>query len=141
MSDGQSLKQVINDVKVTKLIKAKLNFIASIFKQRLTIEENSIELPSNKKTQKLSKDQIHQAGMRAFEDLLEDYGDVLEALAEHYKRIALTSIYIFLRLNGFRLVASNKETFKYMIDLAEGKISQKDLANWLILNSRPEQAL
>lgn len=77
------LTQVINDVEKTNLIKAKLNFIASIFKQRLTIEEDSIELPSHKKTQKLSKEQIHQAGMRAFEDLLEDYGDVLEALAKH----------------------------------------------------------
>jgi death-on-curing protein len=57
------------------------------------------------------------------------------------KRIALASVYVFLRLNGFRLVASKTETFNYMIDLAEGKISQEDLANWLRLNSRPEQAL
>ncbi len=57
------------------------------------------------------------------------------------KRIALTSVYIFLRLNGFRLVAPKKETFNYMIDLAEAKINQEDLANWLRLNSQPEQAL
>jgi death-on-curing protein len=57
------------------------------------------------------------------------------------KRIALTSIYVFLYLNEFRLVASKEETFNYIIDLAEGIISQEDLANWLRLNSRPEQAL
>ncbi len=79
----ERLKQLVNNTDVTNYRKEKLNFIASIFKQRLTIEEETIELPSIKKTRNLSKEQIHQAGMRAFENLLEDYGDVLEALAEH----------------------------------------------------------
>jgi death-on-curing protein len=57
------------------------------------------------------------------------------------KRIALTAVYVFLRLNRFRLIASEKETFNYMVGLAEGGINQEDFANWLRLNSRPEQAL
>ncbi len=57
------------------------------------------------------------------------------------KRTALTAVYIFLRLNSFRLIASKEETFNYIVDLTEGKINQEDFADWLRLNSRPEQAL
>jgi hypothetical protein len=77
------LKQLMDDTENVNIEKAILNFIASIFRQGVTAEEEALDFSGNKNAKKLSEEQIHKAGMKAFEELLEDYGDVVEALAEH----------------------------------------------------------
>jgi death-on-curing protein len=47
------------------------------------------------------------------------------------KRSALVSIYTFLYVNGYRLKAHRKSLFAVIIDLANGKIEKKALANYL----------
>jgi death-on-curing protein len=53
------------------------------------------------------------------------------------KRIALVAMDVFLQRNGFEIVASEKETYKIMVQLSSGKLSKKDLAKWLEKNTSP----
>ncbi len=52
------------------------------------------------------------------------------------KRIAFLSAALFLRLNGFRLIANQEEATFSMLDLAASKISEEDYALFLRQNSQ-----
>lgn len=47
------------------------------------------------------------------------------------KRTALTAMYTFLYVNGYRLQADKKSLFAIIIDLANGKVEKKELAAYL----------
>ncbi len=72
-------------------------------------------------------------------DLAAAYG---YGLAKNYcfvdgnKRIALTVIDVFLRLNGYKLVAPEAEAVIMMLSLVEGVENQETLARWIELNSQ-----
>ena len=53
------------------------------------------------------------------------------------KRIALVAMDVFLQRNGLEIVASEKETYKMMIQLSSGGFSKKDLTTWLENNTSP----
>ena len=53
------------------------------------------------------------------------------------KRIALVAMDVFLQRNGLEIVASEKETYKMMIQLFSGGFSKKDLTTWLENNTSP----
>jgi len=42
---------------------------------------------------------------------------------------------VFLQRNGLEIVASEKETYKIMIQLSAGSLSKKDLITWLENNT------
>lgn len=52
------------------------------------------------------------------------------------KRIALAIIDVFLRLNGYKLVAPESEAVVMMISLVEGVENQESLAAWIAKNSQ-----
>ena len=52
------------------------------------------------------------------------------------KRITLTVIDVFLRLNGYKLVAPEAEAVIMLLGLVEGVENQDTLANWIELNSQ-----
>ncbi|HVF58535.1 MAG TPA: type II toxin-antitoxin system death-on-curing family toxin [Thermoanaerobaculia bacterium] len=52
------------------------------------------------------------------------------------KRIALAAALTFLELHGLRLDAPKPETFRTMIELASGGLSEAELASWLGANCR-----
>ena len=47
------------------------------------------------------------------------------------KRTALVASFTFLALNGYEVNAPEAETVLAFVDLASGKLSEKDLARWL----------
>ena len=47
------------------------------------------------------------------------------------KRIALVTMDIFLQRNGYEIVASEKKTYKIMMQLSSGKLPKQDLTAWL----------
>jgi death-on-curing protein len=47
------------------------------------------------------------------------------------KRIALVAMDIFLQRNGFEIIASEKDIFNLIMELASGNLSKESLANWL----------
>lgn len=47
------------------------------------------------------------------------------------KRIAFQTMYVFLGLNGWRLVAEEPEVVRVMVDVAAGAMSETDLAAWV----------
>jgi len=51
------------------------------------------------------------------------------------KRIALVTMDVFLQRNDLEIVASEKETYKIMIQLSAGSLSKKDLITWLENNT------
>ena len=51
------------------------------------------------------------------------------------KRIAFVAIAVFLLRNGYELIATEVEAVDIMINLAQGNISQSELAFWLTHNS------
>lgn len=52
------------------------------------------------------------------------------------KRVALTVIDVFLRLNGYKLVAPETEAVIMMSSLAAGIENQATLADWITLNTQ-----
>ncbi|MHA1568713.1 MAG: type II toxin-antitoxin system death-on-curing family toxin [Alphaproteobacteria bacterium] len=53
------------------------------------------------------------------------------------KRTGLMAAYMFLRLNGYRLVASEVEAAVAFQDLAAGEIDEAMLAKWIEANAEP----
>lgn len=53
------------------------------------------------------------------------------------KRSALMAAYIFLRINGFTLSASEVEAVAMISDLAAGEINEDELSTWIESNSLP----
>jgi death on curing protein len=53
------------------------------------------------------------------------------------KRTAFMTAYVFLRLNGQILAASEIEATTNMLDLASNAIDESAFANWLRRNTRP----
>ncbi len=51
------------------------------------------------------------------------------------KRVALMTMYVFLKLNGLELTASEADAVVTMLELAAGNLSEHDLAQWLKENS------
>ena len=47
------------------------------------------------------------------------------------KRIALVTMDVFLQRNGYEIVASEKETYKIMMQLSSGELTKQDLTVWL----------
>src|SRR5437870_13621095 len=50
------------------------------------------------------------------------------------KRIAFMTMYVFLFRNGWELDAEEKQAYAMIIELAEGKLTKKQLAQWLKAN-------
>lgn len=53
------------------------------------------------------------------------------------KRIALVAMDTFLQKNGFEIIAPEKETYKMMIKLSDGKLTKNELTSWLENNTSP----
>jgi death-on-curing protein len=53
------------------------------------------------------------------------------------KRISLAIIDVFLRMNGFELVAAETEAVDVILRLAAGQLTEDDLAQWIEANSQP----
>lgn len=51
------------------------------------------------------------------------------------KRVALMTVFIFLEMNGWRLVATEVDAVDAMVRLAAGSMSEKELADWIRMNS------
>src|SRR2546423_755987 len=51
------------------------------------------------------------------------------------KRTALVVSLGFLRVNGYRVVSSPEETYSMFYGLAEGRVSEDDLAQWFTSHS------
>jgi death-on-curing protein len=56
------------------------------------------------------------------------------------KRTAFLAAYLFLRLNGWRLVAAQPDSVEAMLRLADGTWAETAFADWLRSNARPEVA-
>ena len=50
------------------------------------------------------------------------------------KRITLVAMDTFLQKNGYEILASEKDVYKIMIELASGDITKADLTDWLEAN-------
>lgn len=51
------------------------------------------------------------------------------------KRVALAAADIFLQINGHALTAPEPEAVNIILELAEGQLSQEELAQWIAANS------
>ncbi|MEQ9105731.1 MAG: type II toxin-antitoxin system death-on-curing family toxin [Rhodothermales bacterium] len=47
------------------------------------------------------------------------------------KRVAFMAMYVFLRINGIRLVAPEPDAVRVMLDVATGALDERTLAAWL----------
>lgn len=53
------------------------------------------------------------------------------------KRVAFQAMYVFLGLNGWRIVAEEPEVVRLMLDVASGATDQDGLADWLRAHIEP----
>ncbi len=56
------------------------------------------------------------------------------------KRMALVCIYVFLGLNGLYLDAREEDAYEKMMSLAEGRLAEAELAQWIRGNTSPRNA-
>jgi death-on-curing protein len=66
--------------------------------------------------------------------LAADYGFGLTSnlpYADGNKRVALMAMYVFLAVNGRRLVAPEAEAALVVLDVARGRLGEAELAAWL----------
>ena len=54
------------------------------------------------------------------------------------KRTGFLAAYLFLRLNGWRLAASQDDAVRTVLALAAGEMPEPDFARWLQANARPD---
>ncbi len=47
------------------------------------------------------------------------------------KRAGFLSTFAFLKINGYNLKATNEETYPFLIEVAEGRKTKEDLANFI----------
>ena len=59
------------------------------------------------------------------------------AFVDGNKRIAFIAAALFLRLNGFRLVADQAEATLVMLSVASGAFSEGELADWIRKHVKP----
>ena len=59
------------------------------------------------------------------------------AFIDGNKRIAFLAMFVFLGLNGYRLIATEPEVVKLMLDVASGKCDENELAKWLRCHCHP----
>ena len=60
--------------------------------------------------------------------------------ADGNKRVALMAIYVFLAVNGRRLVAPEAEAALVVLDVARGRLGAAELAAWVRRQTRPVKA-
>ncbi len=53
------------------------------------------------------------------------------------KRTGFEAMRLMLRINGFDVHASEKKKFDFVLEIAEGKLCEEDIANWLENQIRP----
>jgi death-on-curing protein len=58
------------------------------------------------------------------------------AFVDGNKRIAFLAMFVFLGLNGYRLVATEHEVVMLMLEVAGGKYTENNLAEWLRRHSQ-----
>lgn len=51
------------------------------------------------------------------------------------KRISLVAMDIFLQRNDYEIIASERETYKIILQLSTGDLSKEELASWLQKNT------
>jgi death-on-curing protein len=60
--------------------------------------------------------------------------------ADGNKRVALMAMYVFLAVNGRRLVAPEAEAALVVLDVARGRLGEAELAAWVRRRTRPVTA-
>lgn len=76
-------------------------------------------------------------GQDLYPDLFSKSAALLESLIGNHafvdgnKRTAITSAGLFLRLNGYRLTASNQDLEGFTLQCAQGLVSREHLVEWL----------
>jgi len=60
--------------------------------------------------------------------------------ADGNKRVALLAMYVFLAVNGRRLVAPEVEATLVVLDVARGRLGEAELAAWVRRQTRPVKA-
>jgi death on curing protein len=71
-------------------------------------------------------------------DLAASYGFGLarnHPFVDGNKRVAFQAMYVFLGLNGFRIVAEEPEVVRLILALASGDLPESELAVWLRLHT------
>jgi len=85
----------------------------------------------------LSQAQVTMNGEYLHQDIIEmaaAYGFHLckaHAFIDGNKRIALVAMDTFLQLNGWELMAGEKETYVIMLQLAAGGLTKQELTKWI----------
>jgi len=85
----------------------------------------------------LSQVQMTMNGEYLHQDIFEmaaAYGFHLcnnHAFVDGNKRIALVAMDTFLQLNGWELIAGEKETYVIMLQLAAGGLTKQELTEWI----------
>jgi death-on-curing protein len=83
---------------------------------------------------------LHYVPETPLSELAASYGFGLaknHAFLDGNKRIALAVINTFLQVNGVTLTASELEATHFIVELAAGNLTEKELAAWIGKNSAP----
>jgi len=81
----------------------------------------------------------YQSDVELFE-LAAAYGFALannHPFVDGNKRVAFQAMYVFLGLNGLRIMASEEAVVSLMLSVASGELDEESLTSWLKVNTVP----
>ncbi|MFH2102526.1 MAG: type II toxin-antitoxin system death-on-curing family toxin [Chloroflexota bacterium] len=89
----------------------------------------------------LARPQASFDGKDLYPDLAAKAAALLESLVNNHpfvdgnKRTGITAAGLFLRINGWRLTASNQDLERFTLQVAQGSLDLATIAGWLRTNS------
>jgi death-on-curing protein len=86
-----------------------------------------------------AQNRFHYEGVSEIAELAATYGVAIAAnhpFVDGNKRAAFQCAALFLRLNGWRLVADRVDATRAVVGLAAGDLDQSGFADWVRANSR-----
>ena len=90
----------------------------------------------------VSRPQASFEGQDLYPDLYHKAAALLESLVNNHpfvdgnKRTGFTSAAMFLKINGFSLIASNQEVESFVLSIASGEGSVETITDWLKTHSK-----
>lgn len=93
--------------------------------------ESALDRPRNR---------FHYQSAVGLHGLADAYGFALannHPFVDGNKRVAFQAMYVFLGLNGLRIVASEEAVVSLMLSVASGELDEERLTSWLEANTAP----
>jgi len=120
-----------------------LEQVLAIHKESIKRFGGSLEIrDKNLLESAILRPQMSAFGQDAYPDLFAKAGVLLHSLVKNHafvdgnKRTGFGAMHLMLLINNYDLIADEKQTYNFVISVAKGEISEKEITLWLEKHSK-----